>query len=221
MSEQQPGTDLIRSTSELDRYVRIGQWLAASETDGPASAAPTAALRLYFAEQLGLTPMAASELSVIKGRLFMQAKLLRAMAATRGYRVGRTDDSNDVRCTAILYDTDGDEVGRYTFTLEDAKRAGLIRQGSAWQTHPARMLWARASKYVLDDYAPEVTLGISTFDELADQRQQPAGAGPAAEDIPWPEAEEGDWEPVPTEEQQQAADDKAHQDADDPAETTA
>jgi len=207
--------------------VRIGQWLAASETDGPASAAPTAALRLYFAEQLGLTPMAASELSVIHGRLFLQAKLLRAMAAKRGYRVTRTDDSDDKSCTAVLYiavvNPDGSdrEIGRYTFTIEDAQRAGLIKDRSAWKTHPARMLWARASKYVLDDYAPEVTLGISTFDELADQRQQPASASPAAEDIPWPEAEEGDWEPVPTEEQQRQADDKAHQDADDPAETPA
>ena len=52
--------------------------------------------------------------------------------------------------------------------MAEAKQAGLVRERSAWQTHPARMLWARASKYVLDDNAPEITLGLHTPDEIAE-----------------------------------------------------
>lgn len=175
---------------ELARFARLGQWLAFSESGNntPTAVAASAALRLYYARELGLPPMAASELSVIKGRLFVQAKLLRALAAQHGYRVKRTD-SSDETCTAVL-ERDGVEVGRTTFTISDAKRAGLIRDRSAWQTHPARMLWARASKYVLDDYAPEVTLGLATDDELVEiQDGAVIDAEPVEEPEPQPTSE--------------------------------
>jgi hypothetical protein len=133
---------------------------------------------------------------VINGRVFVGAKLLRALAAQRGYRVLQIESTPDT-CTAAVEDLgSGRELGRYTFTIEDAKRAGLIRDRGAWKTHPARMLWARASKYVLDDYAPEVTLGIYTDDERAEIIGQPA---PVPQ--PWPNpadepAEDADWTPA-------------------------
>jgi hypothetical protein len=159
---------------ELNRIATLGKWLALSESgsDSQQAKGASAALRLYYAEQLELPPLAVSELSVIKGRLVVGAKLLRAMAARRGYQVVRDDGSDDKSCTATLVSTrNGEVIGRSTFTIDDAKRAGLIRDRSAWQTHPARMLWARASKFVLDDYAPEVTLGIYTSDEIAEIQQ--------------------------------------------------
>jgi hypothetical protein len=74
------------------------------------------------------------------------------------------EKSNSELCTAVLMRS-GAEIGRTTYSMSEARNAGLVRDGSAWKTHPARMLWARASKYVLDDYAPEVTLGIWTEEE--------------------------------------------------------
>jgi hypothetical protein len=146
----------------------LGWWLSLSETpDDPRSPGASAALRFYFARELGLPPLAAAELSVIRGKLFVGAKLLRAVAARHGYRVLRAD-SSDESCTAIL-ERRGAEVGRTTFTIDDARRAGLVKgTASAWSTHPARMLWARASKFVLEDFAPEVTLGIATDDDPAE-----------------------------------------------------
>ena len=59
-----------REPSRLDEIARLGQWLAAAESgdSSPNAQGATAALRLYYAAELGLTPMAAAELSVIKGR---------------------------------------------------------------------------------------------------------------------------------------------------------
>ena len=109
--------------------------------------------------------MAAAELTVIKGRLYIGAQLLRALAIRAGYRVYRLE-STDESCTARIVAGDGRIVGESTFTLEQAKKAGLIRQGSPWTTHPARMLWARASKNAIVDFAPEIALGIALDDEL-------------------------------------------------------
>jgi hypothetical protein len=187
---------------ELDRIARLGRWLAASETGSDAQAARemSAALRLYYVHELGLPLQAASEVSVIKGRLFVGAKLLRAMAYRQGYRVIRMDGSNEYSCTAILIRTDtGERLGESTFTIEDAKRAGLVRGQSAWVSHPARMLWARASKFVLDDYAPEVTLGLGSEDEIPEytgDARPPIGSQPGGRAEPVvaeQEPEEGEW----------------------------
>jgi hypothetical protein len=174
MTETKPA---LVGDPQIDRLARVGMWLAAAENDGkdPQSLGMKAALRLFFAQQLGLPPLAAAEISFVRGRLYPGAKLLRALAVRAGYRIERDPASNDKTCTAILLrEATGEEVGRYTFTIEDAQRAKLVKADSAWQTHPARMLWARATKYLLDDYAPEVTLGLGEESELEEIQPAPA-----------------------------------------------
>ena len=143
----------------------------AEATDKPATPeeGAAAALRFALAHELGLSATAAiSELSFIHGRLNLSAQLVRAMADREGYRVVRVDDTDEA-CTAVLVDkASGQEIGRTTYTIEDARRAGLIRDRSNWKTAPARMLWARASKRVVDDFAPAVSLGITTPEEEAE-----------------------------------------------------
>jgi hypothetical protein len=162
----------VREPTRLDELARLGIWLAQSEagdvvlTENQVKAkGAAAALRLYYIEELGMKAMAAAELSVIKGRLYVGAQLLRALAIRAGYRVYRID-SSDTSCTARLVDHNSEVVGEATYTIEQAKTAGLIRPGSAWTTHPDRMLWARASKNAIVDFAPEVALGFSLDDEL-------------------------------------------------------
>jgi len=157
---------------ELDRLARLGSWLALSESGEQTEKArgAAAALRFYYAAELGLPPLAAAELSVIKGRLYLSAQLLRALAARHGYHVDRVY-ADDKTCTAALT-RNGVELGQATFTIEDAKTAGLIRGGSAWSSHPARMLWARASKNVIVDFAPAVALGVALDDELVEYNPQ-------------------------------------------------
>lgn len=153
----------------------LGWWLALAESGDSTREAKgaAAALRFYFVRELGLPPLAANEVSMIKGHLYVGPKLLRAQAARKGYRVIRTPDSDADAVTAVVYGKDGVELGRTTFTMEDAKRAKLVKPNSAWETHPARMLWARAAKFAIDDYAPEVSLGLGTDDEAAEIIDEP------------------------------------------------
>ena len=168
MEASSPSTALTipDAPTPLDDLARLGTWLALSESGAETEKAlgASAALRLYYLEQLDLPPFAAGQLSVIKGRLFVGAELIRALALRAGYKIDRVD-ANDKTCTAVL-SKDGQELGRTTFTIDDAKKAGIIKPRSAWETHPARMLWARASKYVIQDYAPHVALGLALDDEI-------------------------------------------------------
>jgi hypothetical protein len=146
----------------------LGHWLGLAE--GGDNATPSqqagAALRLYFLDQMQLPLWAAPELRMLKGKLYMSAALLRYLADRAGYRIRRADDADDTTCTAIVVrKRTGEVVGRSTFTIDDAKRAGLVRQGSNWQSYPGRMLWARASTFAIRDYLPEIGIGLGAEDE--------------------------------------------------------
>ena len=187
-----PNLPAVRGT-DLDQLARIGTWLALSESgsDSEKAKGASAALRLYYARELGLPPLAAAEISVIKGRMFLSAQLLRALAMQRGYLVERVE-STDETCTATLMrSSTGEIVGTATFTIEDARKAGLIRDKSAWQSHPGRMLWARASKNVIVDFAPEIALGISLDDEAYEitGAELVAEHDSADDGIEWPDEE--------------------------------
>ena len=151
----------------LERFREFGYWLSLAESGdkSPKAKGAAAAIRFAFADALGLSPLAATEISTIGGRIVVGAKLARALAGKAGYRVVRAESDESI-CTAVLILTEtGEEIGRTTYTIEDAKRAGLVKDGSGYKKDPARMLWARASKRVIDDFAPEVSLGLVTLEE--------------------------------------------------------
>ncbi|HEY7621706.1 MAG TPA: hypothetical protein VH834_18140 [Solirubrobacteraceae bacterium] len=157
------------SDLEYDRFARLGTWLAATEgsSDPRGKDGMVAALRFALAAELGWPLRAASEIAVIHGRLHISSKMLRALAEREGYRVVRVEETA-TSCTAAVLDRAGEEVGRATFTLEDAKRAGLVKDKSAWQTYPARMLWARAAGWAINDAIPHVALGLAMTEEAED-----------------------------------------------------
>jgi hypothetical protein len=155
----------IARDTDLDRIARLGMWLAAAESNSndPKAKGMAAALRIGYAESLGLPAHAAGEIHIIKGNLTLSAKMCRALAHKHGLRVIRkkaTDDS----CTAAVVDAAGVELGDATYTLAQAKREG--RSGDNWTKYPDRMMWARASKRALDDFAPWVTLGVLVSEDV-------------------------------------------------------
>lgn len=185
---------------ELDELARVGQWLAAAEARDPDTnqKGAAAALRMYLARELGLPPLAGLELSVVKGRVVVSARLYQALAYRAGYKVVELADQEPGTSTAVLIErATGEEIGRRTFTMAMAKQGGLIRAGGSWETYPERMLWARASANVVKDYAPGVALGLMLDDEAAEVLGEPA---PEPPDDPHEFVEEAEFEDVTAEE---------------------
>lgn len=52
------------------------------------------------------------------------------------------------------------------FTMDDAKRAGLVKAGSGWEKYPANMLRHRAIGFAADMVFPDVIGGLKRADEL-------------------------------------------------------
>jgi hypothetical protein len=55
-----------------------------------------------------------------------------------------------------------------TFTLEDAKTAGLWDKAGPWKNYPRRMLQMRARAFACRDSFPDVLKGIGVAEELQD-----------------------------------------------------
>lgn len=52
------------------------------------------------------------------------------------------------------------------FSMEDAKRAGLVKPGSGWEKYPANMLRSRAVGFAADMTFPDVIGGLKRADEF-------------------------------------------------------
>lgn len=161
-------------THELDRIARLGMWLAAAESKStdPKAKGMAAALRIAYAESLGLPAHSASEVHLINGNLATSAQLKRAQAFTQGYHVVPVAESSE-SCTVEIIDRRTgkrlDATKPVTFTLADAKRMGLLdKPGKAWHNNPAEMLFARASSKAIRMYIPHVSLGVVALEEAFD-----------------------------------------------------
>jgi len=167
---QNVGQELVAATTstDLDHSARLGMWLAAAESNSndPKAKGMAAALRIEYARLLGLPPHAAQEIHIIKGNLTLSAKMCRALAHLHGLRVTKVDETPESVTAAVVDVASGKELGRYTYTLAMAKKAGL--SGQNWTNLPDRMMWARASKRVLDDFAPWVTTGVMSQEDVSD-----------------------------------------------------
>lgn len=160
--------------NDLDRIARLGLWLAAAESGSkdPNALGAAAALRIAYANSLGLPAHAASEVHIINGNLATSAQLKRAQAFTQGYHVVPTEQTTEA-CTVEIIDRRTNKRLASTdpvrFTIEDAKRMGLLdKPGKAWHRNPAEMLFARASSKAITTYIPHVALGVMTLEEAYD-----------------------------------------------------
>lgn len=140
---------------------------------------------------LGLDPVTAmSTITVVNGRAKSDVVLRlgqvrrSGLTAAPGYWrrswVG-TFPQDDFGCRIEACRADTREPQDWTFTVKDAKTAGLWgKNNSPWIGYVKRMLYNRAAGYVLDDLFSDVTLGWDHAGPDEDEPEQlPAAPAPA------------------------------------------
>lgn len=123
---------------------------------------------LLAGQELGLPPMASLRgIHVVKGKPILSADTMVGIVMGRGiaeyFRCVSADES------AATYETKrygAPEPQRCTWTIEDAKRAGL--NGDNWRKYPRAMLKARCKAELARDVYPDVLAGCYEDDERAD-----------------------------------------------------
>ena len=159
-------TELVRKDQESPAVV--ARYFAQSGLFPDLQSEAQAYVKVVAGRELGLGPLASvSGLNVIKGRVTFSANLLASLVKQHPRYDYRVQEHNERGCR-IVFTEGGEEIGVSTFTLDDAKRAGL--GGTNWTKYPQAMLFARALTQGVRWYCPDVTAGAPAYspEELAD-----------------------------------------------------
>lgn len=162
----------LPAVAELAKMIGSTAFVPDSYRNKPAE---ITACILYGAE-LGVPPMTAlQKIDVVQGHPAPRAELGRTLAFAAGHEVW-IDESTISRCVARGRRRGSDTVHTTTWTMDDAKRAGLTGK-APWRAYPKQMLVARATGELIRLMCPEVLAGIATFaEELDDDDATPVAA---------------------------------------------
>lgn len=124
---------------------------------------------IQLGSELGLSPMRSlRSIAVINGRGTLWGDDLLAMVlASPVCEYVHEGDSTD-KAGVCRTKRKGCEEQTSTFTLEDAKRAGLLGKQGPWQTNTSRMLKLRARGFGLRDTFADVLAGLVSAEEALD-----------------------------------------------------
>lgn len=164
-------TNAIVQHQSVNELGRIAKMLAmsgyfASNGNMDAQVAQLAT-RILAGQELGFGPFAsANNIHIIKGKPVIGANLMASAVKSNpryDYRV-RAWTNDECR---IEFLENGKSVGESTFSMADAKQAGLAGKDN-WKNYPRNMLFARAMSNGVRLYCPDVFGGnaVYTGDEL-------------------------------------------------------
>lgn len=141
---------------------------------------PDQALALMLvAQSEGRHPAScAKEYHIIKGRPALKADAMLARFQQAGGKVEWAERTNDKVSATFTHEQGGSL--NVTWTLEDAKRAGLAN-GDNWKKYPRQMLSARVISEGVRAVYPSIVSGLYTPEEVQDfapEPQKPAIAKP-------------------------------------------
>jgi hypothetical protein len=162
-------TALALTPRNFDEAKAIAAYLSKSSLLPAALKGKEADVLLTFmtGQELGLSPMQSLRgIHIIEGKPSLSADLMVAVVRRSGaceyFHEVEGDD------THAIYETQrrgGDKPQRASFSLDDAKRAGLLHKDN-WKRYPGAMLRARAKSALAGMVYEDLLFGCYTPDEL-------------------------------------------------------
>lgn len=138
---------------------QLGDIFARSGYFKDARDASQAIVKVLYGREIGLPPVVAmSGIYIVEGKPTLSAALMAAKIRSSGlydYEVARHDDQGCEIAFFDLRDGGRKEMGRSSFTLDDAKTAGLAGKNN-WRQYPRNMTYARAMANGARWYCPDL-----------------------------------------------------------------
>lgn len=162
----------------LDEAYRFGQYVIKSGLAPKGFDTPEGILiALQHAAELGLSPMQGLQsVSVINGRPGIFGDTALALVRRSGLLESysqKTEGEGDARRSTVTLKRKGEGETSSSFSVADAKKAGLWGKAGPWTQYPDRMLLFRARGFGLRDGFGDVLKGLRTVEELQDLPAEP------------------------------------------------
>ena len=123
---------------------------------------------VQWGAEIGLAPLQSMQsIAVINGRPSIWGDAMLALVRASGLMEYIKEDPTDEGCKCTLKRRGEAEVTR-SFSVEDAKKAGLWGKQGPWQTAPRRMMQMRARAFALRDVFTDVLRGVYVAEEAQD-----------------------------------------------------
>lgn len=139
---------------------------------------------VLYGQELGLAPMQSLQaIYVVKGRPTISAHLWVALARRAGHKVRVREETAETCTVEVERADDPGHPTRVTWTIDQARVAGLLRN-DVWKNHPAAMLYARAVSTACRRACPEIAMGFGDESERHEpEPERPTLAQVAAERV--------------------------------------
>lgn len=125
-------------------------------------------IAIQWGAELGLKPLQALQnLAIINGRpaLWGDAVIALVRSSPLCESITESDDGKTATCKVKRR---GEEEEVRTFSMDDAKAAGLAGKQGPWTQYPKRMRQMRARAFALRDVFPDVLRGMPIAEEIMD-----------------------------------------------------
>ena len=187
-------TAMVKRGLSLTEIKQIGDVAVKSNRFPAIFNSEQAVVSILSGREIGLGPMKSlQELYVIEGKVAMSSGLIASLIKGSGkYEFTiTTHDSNECVIEFTRHDK---PAGVSSFSMDDAKQAGLVRQGSGWTKYPRNMLFARALTNGARWFCADAFAGpVYTPDELevdvenpsAEKKLTGTGGRPVAGEYKW------------------------------------
>lgn len=173
-----PPTSLVPRTQDLESISRLSRAIMDArgqmfpkELDSPAKVFAVMAYGL----EVGVPPMAAlRNIYVVNGKPQPSAELMAGIVQASDTTVTfEILELTADKCTMRIKRPSRNVVGEYTYTIEDAKRANLVKPGNPWGMYPKDMLRHATMKRLCRAYAPDLINGLDTAVALSPVDDEP------------------------------------------------
>jgi hypothetical protein len=123
---------------------------------------------MLTARELGIPAMQAlnGAINIIQGKVELSARLMNALMRRAGISISMKEMTPE-KCT-LIGKRGNDDTMTASYTMEDAKKAGLIKPGGGWVKNPEDMLFARAISRLARRIAPDIIGGCYVEGEIQD-----------------------------------------------------
>jgi len=160
--------ELVKVSNQmaLSDVMSMGKVFAESGFFTDSKQASQAVVKILAGQELGIPPFSSmTGISIIKGKPSIGSNLMAGKIKSSGKYDYRIIDHDTTKCLIEFYQGK-EKIGNSTFTIDDAKKAGLAG-GDNWVKYPKNMLFARAISNGIKFYCPDIFLGpVYTPDEL-------------------------------------------------------
>lgn len=127
---------------------------------------------IQWGAEIGLPPLQAMQnIAVINGRPSVWGDAVIALVRGSGLLESIQEDISDSSATCTVKRR-GEGATARTFTMDDAKKAGLAGKQGPWSQYPKRMLQMRARAWALRDVFPDILRGVFVAEEAQDMPEE-------------------------------------------------